>query len=72
MKRVKDLPIGSKIKDENTKYLGAPITWMVVDKNHVGYPENSVTLISDKILCYKCFDFKEKLQPFRHPRRTLG
>lgn len=72
MKRVKDLPIGSKIKDVNTKYLGAPITWMVVDKNHVGYPENSVTLISDKILCYKCFDFKEKLQPFRHPRQTLG
>ena len=50
------LPIGSKIVDPNTKYYGKPIVWIIADKNHKGYPDNTITLISEKILCLKCFD----------------
>ena len=31
----------------------------VADKNHTGYPANSVTLITDKILCMLCADARE-------------
>ena len=57
---LKDLPIGAKVVDNDTKYLGEPIVWLVADKNHKGYPQNSVTLLSEKILCIKCFDAPEK------------
>ena len=58
-KKLSDLPIGAKVVDPDTKYYGKPIVWLVADKNHEGYPANSVTLISEKILCLKCFDAKE-------------
>ena len=38
---------------------GAHIVWKVADKNHTGYPANSVTLITDKILCMLCADARE-------------
>jgi len=57
---LKDLPIGTRVVDNDTKYFGEPIVWLVADKNHKGYPNNSVTLISDKVLCLKCFDAPEK------------
>ena len=57
---LKDLPIGTRVVDNITKYLGEPIVWLVADKNHKGYPQNSVTLLSEKILCIKCFDAPEK------------
>ena len=57
---LKDLPIGTRVVDNDTKYLGEPIVWLVADKNHKGYPNNSVTLLSEKILCRKCFDAPEK------------
>ena len=56
---LKDLPIGSKVVDPNTKYYGQPIVWIIADKNHEGYPANTVTLISEKILCLKCFSAQE-------------
>lgn len=56
---LKDLPIGTKVVDPNTKYYGQPIVWIIADKNHEGYPANTVTLISEKILCLKAFDGKE-------------
>lgn len=56
---LKQLPIGSKIVDPNTKYYGKPIVWIIADKNHKGYPDNTITLISEKILCLKCFDAVE-------------
>ena len=62
-KKLSDLPIGAKVVDPDTKYYGKPIVWLVADKNHVGYPANSVTLISEKILCLKCFDAKEPNNP---------
>ncbi len=45
--------------DSNTKYYGQPIVWIIADKNHEGYPANTVTLISEKILCLKAFDATE-------------
>ena len=58
-KRLIDLPVGAKIKDSETTYYGKPIVWQIADKNHAGYPKNSITLISEKILCIKCIDAKE-------------
>ena len=60
---LKDLPIGTRVVDNDTKYFGEPIVWLVADKNHKGYPQNSVTLISEKLLCLKCFDAKEQYDP---------
>lgn len=56
---LKQLPIGSKIVDPNTKYYGKPIVWIIADKNHRGYPDNTITLISEKVLCLKAFDAAE-------------
>ena len=35
-----------------------PIIWMVADKNHSGYPSNSVTLITQKIIDLRAYDAK--------------
>lgn len=68
---LKDLPIGSKVVDPNTKYYGQPIVWKIADKNHSGYPANTVTLISEKILCLKVFDAREPNNRYRD-RRGYG
>ena len=49
------------VKDKVTfgTYYNAPIVWDVGDKNHVGYPDNSVTLVSSNILKLCCFDAME-------------
>jgi len=54
-----DLPVGAKVKDLNTKYYGEPIVFQVAAKNHEGYPTNSVTLITERIITLKAFDAKE-------------
>lgn len=59
LKRLSDLPIGALVKDVDTRYNGRPIIWKIADKNHNGYPSNSVTLITDKIISIKAFDGKE-------------
>ena len=46
---LKDLPIGSKVVDVDTKYKGKPIVWMIAAKNHEGYPDKSVTLINQTL-----------------------
>ena len=56
VQRLSDLPIGTKVKDNDTQYGGRPITWLIADKDHQGYPSNSVTLISEKVLLEKKFD----------------
>lgn len=38
---------------------GTNIVWKVADKNHSGYPSNSVTLITEKIIQLMCSDAKE-------------
>lgn len=58
-KRLGELPVGALVKDPETTYYGKPIIWKIADKNHEGYPSNSVTLITDKIIGVKSFDAKE-------------
>lgn len=58
-KLLSDLPIGSLVKDPNSTFLGSPIIWKIADKNHTGYPDNSVTLITDKSVAIRAFDAKE-------------
>ena len=54
-----ELPLGTLVKDVNSAYFESSVVWMIADKNHAGYPGNSVTLLSKYILCLKCFDAKE-------------
>ncbi len=59
---ISNLPIGSKVKfgqyqvETESKQ---PIIWKIADKNHSGYPANSVTLITEKIIDLRGFDGKE-------------
>jgi hypothetical protein len=48
MALIKNLPIGTIVKDVNTKYYGVPINFIVLDHNHSGYPDNSTTLFAEK------------------------
>ena len=60
--RLSNLPLGALIKFGShvvNKEAAQPIIWRVVDKNHQGYPANSVTLITDKIIDVRCYDNRE-------------
>ena len=48
--KLSNLPLKSKVKFG--KLYSKPIVWLVADKNHNGYPSNSVTLVSEKITKY--------------------
>ena len=57
-----NLPIGAKIKFGKHSVNGEtaqPITWVIVAKNHSGYPANSVTCLAEKIIDLRCFDNTE-------------
>lgn len=60
---VKDMPVGTKIKvpvnADYQSFLGENIVWLVADQNHEGYPENSSTLITEKIIALLCYDAAE-------------
>lgn len=54
-----NLAIGAKIKFGNHQVgseLAAPIVWIIADKNHSGYPSNSVTLVTEKIIDLRAYD----------------
>lgn len=51
------LPIGAKIKVPHSVI--GDIVFLKCDQNHEGYPENSTTLITDKIILLRAFDAKE-------------
>lgn len=70
-KRLGELPVGALVKDPETTYYGKPIIWKIADKNHEGYPSNSVTLITDKLIGAKTFDGKE-LKNSDSSRRDYG
>lgn len=57
-----NLPVGAKIKfgkhQVNTE-TAQPIIWVVADKNHSGYPSNSVTLVAEKIIDLRAYDAPE-------------
>ena len=71
MQPIRNLPVGALVKDPTTKYYGSPIVWVVADKNHAGYPANSVTLLSKYILTLKCWDAKEPSNSDSN-RRAVG
>lgn len=54
-----NLPIGALVMDPETKYYDKPIVWKIVDKNNQGYPADSITLITDKVIALKGFDAAE-------------
>ena len=55
--KLSNLPLKSKVKFG--KLYSKPIVWLVADKNHSGYPSNSVTLVTEKIIKMLCVDAKE-------------
>jgi hypothetical protein len=72
---IRDLPIGSKI------YFGSyrveksrkePIIWTVAAKNHPGYPDNSVTLLSEYIIDLHGMDAQEPNNPIGNSDYTLS
>lgn len=61
---ISNLAVGSKFKYGSYKVEGSttlPIIWKVIDKNHAGYPLDSVTLLTDKIIDLRGIDAKEPL-----------
>ena len=62
-KAISTLAVGAKVEipvlaAHQTRF-GNKVVFKVADKNHSGYPANSVTLITDKIIQMLCFDGKE-------------
>ncbi len=51
--------LANKSKIKFGSIYGKPIVWEIADKNHSGYPSNSVTLVSAQIIKMLCFDAKE-------------
>lgn len=62
-KTLGSLTVGAKIEvpvlSAYQSRFGAKIVFKIADKNHSGYPSNSVTLITEKIIQLMCFDAKE-------------
>lgn len=59
---ISNLAVEAKVKFGNYKVESealAPLIWKVADKNHSGYPANSVTLITESIIDLRGFDAKE-------------
>lgn len=57
-----NLPIGAKVKFGKYSVNGETaqsIIWLVVAKNHTGYPSNSITLLTEKAIDYRVWDTKE-------------
>lgn len=69
-----NLAIGSKVKFGKHSINGEipePIIWTIVDKNHTGYPNNSVTLNTTQIIDVRTFDSYEPDNP-NASRATFG
>lgn len=61
-----NLPIGAKVKFGKHSINGETaqdIIWLVVAKNHTGYPSNSVTLLTEKVIDLRAFDGTEINNP---------
>ena len=54
---INNLAVGAKLKF-GTLY-GSPLIWQVADKNHAGYPSNSVTFVAANIIKIMAADAKE-------------
>ena len=60
---ISKLAVGAKIEvpvlSAYQSRFGSKLIFKIADKNHSGYPANSVTLITEKIIQLMCFDAKE-------------
>lgn len=59
---INDLAVGSKVKFGRYSVESEEsqdIIWQIADKNHTGYPDDSITLITEKIIDIRAFDAKE-------------
>ena len=70
-KALSSLAVGTLVKDTGTLYNGKPIVWKIADKGHAGYPANSVTLITERIISLKCFDAIESGNSDSNRRLTV-
>lgn len=70
-KALSTLAVGALVKDTGTLYNGKPIIWKIADKNHAGFPANSTTLITERIISLKCFDAIEQSNSDSN-RRSYG
>lgn len=52
--KISNLAVGAKVKFGSLH--GKAIVWKIADKNHTGYPNNSVTLLTEQIIKMLCFD----------------
>ena len=60
--KISNLPIGARVKFGKHKVASEtaqPIVWRIADKNHSGYPSDSVTLITDAIIDILSYDSTE-------------
>ena len=64
------LPIGAKIKEKDTKYLGVPIVWVKADTDHTDYPSGSTTLITEKSLHGVLLTQRSRITPTATERIT--
>ena len=62
-KAVSTLAVGATfevpVKAAFQSFLGRSVVFKLADKNHSGYPSNSATLITDKIISVQAFDAQE-------------
>ena len=70
-----NLPVGAKVKFGKYSVNGEvaeSIIWLIVDKNHAGYPTNSVTLLTEKCIDLRCYDGIESNLPGQDGTITSG
>lgn len=74
-KTLSSLAVGTKVEvpvqSAYQSRFGAKIVFKIADKNHSGYPSNSVTLITEKIIQLMCSDAKEQSNS-NSDRRNYG
>ena len=69
--RLLNLPIGAKVKfgtygiakNATEGIKTDTLKWLIVAKSHSGYPANSVTLLTEKVIDLRCYDYPEKNRP---------
>ena len=59
---ITNLPVGAKVKFGRYQVETEepqPITWVIADRNHGGYPSGAITLVTEGIIDLRAFDAKE-------------
>ena len=70
-----NLPVGAAVKfgmHQVGTETAQSIIWVVADKNHAGYPSNSVTLLAQKIIDLRAYDATESGFAVGNPNYALS